>query len=365
MITAARNAAFLVIGISLVIIAAVALWLGRKLCDPIFTALETIRMGGESVAATATQISAASNTLADGATAQAASLEETAASVEEMASMTKGNAAHTQRAKAVATEARQSAEGGAKRMAAMQSAMHEILTASQDITKILKTIDEIAFQTNILALNAAVEAARAGEAGMGFAVVAEEVRSLAQRCAAAAKETAVKIEDSVSKSQQGSLLSSEVAQSLVSIQTQIQTLEGLVNEIANASLEQSEGTDQVNIAIAQVDKVTQNNAAVAEECASSVAELSSEAVSLTSTVGTLLGVIGGRRKHDPAGLAGEPRPGGKRAMDRQTNPTTRSAAKPPANPQSSRSAQKSAAAPAKAKAPSSQVSDVSVNNFFK
>jgi methyl-accepting chemotaxis protein len=279
--------------------------------------------------------------------------------------MTKGNAAHTQRAKAVATEARQSAEGGAKRMAAMQAAMNEIQTASQDITKILKTIDEIAFQTNILALNAAVEAARAGEAGMGFAVVAEEVRNLAQRCAAAAKETAVKIEDSVGKSQQGSLLSSEVAQSLVSIQTQIQTLEGLVNEIANASLEQSEGTDQVNIAIAQVDKVTQNNAAVAEECASSVTELSHEAVSLSSTVGMLLGLIGGRRKHDSSGLDGEPRPGGKRAVDSQSNPTTRSSAKPPASPQSARAAQKSAATPAKAKAQSAQVSDVSVDNFFK
>jgi len=253
---AAQHAAYWVIGLSIIALAVVASRLGRSLSRPIFVALESIRQGGESVAATSVQISGAANSLAEGSTEQAASLEETAASIEEMSSMAKGNAGHTQHARTAATEARQTAEAGAGRISAMQTAMSEIQTASQDITKILKTIDEIAFQTNILALNAAVEAARAGEAGMGFAVVAEEVRSLAQRCAAAAKETAIKIEDSVSKSQQGVALSGEVAQNFTSIQTQIQTLDRLINDIANASTEQNEGTTQVNIAISEVDKVT-------------------------------------------------------------------------------------------------------------
>ena len=315
-LAAAQSTAYWVIGISLVALGAVSYWLGRSLSRPIFVALETIRQGGESVAATSVQISAASNTLAEGSTQQAASLEETAASIEEMSSMAKGNAGHTQHARTAASEARQTAEAGAGRVQAMQTAMNEIQTASQDITKILKTIDEIAFQTNILALNAAVEAARAGEAGMGFAVVAEEVRNLAQRCAAAAKETATKIEDSVNKSQQGVALSGEVAQNFTSIQSQIQTLDRLINDIANASTEQNEGTAQVNIAISEVDKVTQSNAAVAEECAAAVVELSREAEGLTQTVGQLLRLVGGRRENDPIGRGSEPKPGGRRNFDR-------------------------------------------------
>ncbi len=313
---AAHTQAFWVIGLSLMALAGVAYSLGRSISRPIFAALESIREGGESVAATSLQISGSSNTLAEGATEQAASLEESAASIEEMSSMTKRNAEHAQNAKTAAIQARESADAGAGRMAAMQAAMTEIQAASQDITKILKTIDEIAFQTNILALNAAVEAARAGEAGMGFAVVAEEVRNLAQRCAAAAKETAVKIEDSVNKSQQGTAISADVAKSFATIQEQIRTLDSLVNEIALASKEQSEGIAQVNIAVGEVDKVTQSNAAIAEESASAVVELNGEAESLTQTVGQLLRVIGGRRSNDPIGKAGSPRPGGRRPIDR-------------------------------------------------
>ena len=314
-LVSAQTTAYWVIGLSLAALAGASYWLGRSLSMPIFAALESIRQGGESVAATSVQISAASNTLAEGSTEQAASLEETAASIEEMSSMARGNAGHTQHARTAAAEARQTAEAGAGRVSAMQTAMNEIQTASQDITKILKTIDEIAFQTNILALNAAVEAARAGEAGMGFAVVAEEVRNLAQRCAAAAKETATKIEDSVNKSQQGVALSGEVAQNFTSIQTQIQTLDRLINDIATASTEQNEGITQVNIAIGEVDKVTQSNAAVAEECAAAVVELSREADSLTHTVGQLLRLIGGRRANDPIGRGSQPKAGGRRKID--------------------------------------------------
>jgi len=317
-----RFAWFGLIGGALVVVLVLLVsWLAsRSISRRIFAALELIREGGESVAATSTEISGASKVLSQGSTEQAASLEETAASLEEMSSMAKGNAGHTQNARTAAAEARQTAEAAAGRVHAMQIAMNEIQTASRDITKILKTIDEIAFQTNILALNAAVEAGNAGEAGRGFAVVAEEVRSLAQRCAAAAKETAVKIEDSVGKSQQGVALSGEVAENFTSIQTQIQTLDRLINEIATASAEQNEGTAQVNTAIGEVDKITQSNAAIAEECAASVVELSREAETLTQTVGQLLRLVGGRRQRDPLGRGGDPKPGGRRKIDRAETP---------------------------------------------
>jgi len=305
-----------VIGISVVVLALVAYWLGRTLSRPILRSLETIREGGAQVSSVSHQVSASSQSLADGASQQAASLEETAASLEEMSSMTKRNADSTQQAKAAAVEARVSADTGANQVASMQTAMNDIKAASQDITKILKTIDEIAFQTNILALNAAVEAARAGEAGAGFAVVADEVRTLAQRCAAAAKETAVKIDDSVAKSQQGVLISAEVAKSFATIQEQIRNLDRLVAEIATASHEQSEGIAQVNIAVTLMDKVTQSNAASAEEGAASAEELSAQSSDLSQTVGQLLKLIGGRRQNDSKGLPGEPRPGGRRSVDR-------------------------------------------------
>jgi methyl-accepting chemotaxis protein len=199
-------------------------------------------------------------------------------------------------------------------MQAMISAMDAIKGASQDITKILKTIDEIAFQTNILALNAAVEAARAGEAGAGFAVVAEEVRSLAQRCAAAAKETAIKIDDSVVKSQQGVNISAEVAKNFGLIQERIRQLDTLVAEIATASQQQSTGITQVNTAVSQMDQVTQSNAGSAEESASAAEELNAQAISLKEIVVNLQQLVGGanaassgaRKRSVKAPSAGDP-----------------------------------------------------------
>ena len=160
-------------------------------------------MAPTKLSAAAGQVSSASQSLAEGASEQAASLEETSSSLEEMSSMTKRNAENAQKANELAKQARAAADTGVGDMQAMNAAMDAIKASSDDIAKIIKTIDEIAFQTNILALNAAVEAARAGEAGMGFAVVADEVRNLAQRSAQAAKETAAKIEGAVSKTAQG------------------------------------------------------------------------------------------------------------------------------------------------------------------
>ncbi len=254
---------------------------------------ETLRTGADQTASAASQVAAASQSLAEGASEQAASLEETGASLEEMASMTKRNSESAQNAKAVAVQARASADAGAHQMTTLLTTMDAIKVASEEITKILKNIDEIAFQTNILALNAAVEAARAGEAGAGFAVVADEVRSLAQRCAAAAKETASKIEASVTKSHEGAEVSAEVARSFSEIQAKVQQLDQLVAEIATASLEQNQGISQVNTAVVQMDKVTQSNAASAEESASASEELNSQAESLKDAVAQLQAMVSG------------------------------------------------------------------------
>ena len=180
-------------------------------------------------------------------------------------------------------------------MAEMTTAMNAIKASSDDIAKIIKTIDEIAFQTNILALNAAVEAARAGEAGMGFAVVADEVRSLAQRCAQAAKETATKIEDAVQKSAHGAEISAKVAKSLEEIVTKARQVDEMAGEVASASREQTQGIEQVNTAVAQMDKVTQSNAATAEESASAAEELNAQADALKDAVAELLQMVDGRQ----------------------------------------------------------------------
>ncbi len=245
------------------------------------------------VAAAATQVSSASQSLAEGASEQAASLEETSASLEEISSMTQRNAENAENARQLANQTRAAADSGASDMQKMISAMDAIKTSSDNIAKIIKTIDEIAFQTNILALNAAVEAARAGEAGMGFAVVADEVRNLAQRSAQAAHETADRIEDSIRKSEQGVQISGLVAESLTNIVTKARKVDELVGEIATASREQSQGIQQVNTAVTQMDKVTQSNAASAEESASASEELNAQASTLKDAVHELVQLVGG------------------------------------------------------------------------
>jgi methyl-accepting chemotaxis protein len=250
--------------------------------------------GSDQVASAATQISTSSQSLAEGASEQAASLEETSSSLEEMASMTKRNSENAQKANDLAKQARQAADKGVADMQTMSAAMEAIKVSSDDIAKIIKTIDEIAFQTNILALNAAVEAARAGEAGMGFAVVADEVRNLAQRSAQAAKETAAKIEGAISKTSQGVGISRQVAETLNEIVTKARQVDDLASEVASASREQTQGITQINTAVSQMDKVTQSTAANAEESAAAAEELNSQAQTMKYSVAKLLQLVGGQ-----------------------------------------------------------------------
>ena len=245
------------------------------------------------VAAASTQVSSSSQSLAEGASEQAASLEETSSSLEELSSMTTQNDSHAQTAKQLSGETREAADKGNADMEDMDHAMGAIKSSSNDISKIIKTIDEIAFQTNILALNAAVEAARAGEAGAGFAVVAEEVRALAQRSAASAKETANKIEVAIQSGEQGALISGKVAKSLGIIVERARKVDELVAGIARASQEQKEGIGQINTAVSQMDKVTQSNASGAEETAAASEELNAQAVAMKDTVSKLRNLVGG------------------------------------------------------------------------
>ena len=260
---------------------------------------DTIANGSIQVAAASIQLSDGSRSLAEGASEQAASLEETSASLEEMSGVTQRNAEHAQKANGFAGDARRAAENGATGVAAMSEAMKGIKAAADDTSKIIKTIDEIAFQTNILALNAAVEAARAGEAGMGFAVVADEVRSLAQRSATAAKETAVMIERALTKTGEGVQLSGQLSVSLAQIVEAVRKVDELVAEITTASKEQSEGIRQINSAIANMDQVTQTNAASSEETASAAEELRAQAKVLDDAINELSGLVGNVRRSDP------------------------------------------------------------------
>jgi methyl-accepting chemotaxis protein len=274
----------------------------RSLTRQLFGLAESLGETSREVAAAANQVSTTSQSLAEGSSSQAAALEETSASLEELSSMTKRNAENSRQANELSKQTRSAADKGVADMRGMNTAMLAIKASSDDIAKIIKTIDEIAFQTNILALNAAVEAARAGEAGMGFAVVADEVRNLAQRSAQAAKETAAKIEGAITKTAQGVEYSDKVSQALNDIVTKARQVDELAAEVAGASSEQTHGITQINTAVAQMDRVTQSNAASSEESAAAAEELYAQAETMKKSVTELMRLVagGGEAGHAPA-----------------------------------------------------------------
>ncbi len=293
---AIRNMVLIAGGIFLLFTLVSILWFSRSITLPINRIINGLGEGSTQVVAASTQVSSSSQSLAEGASQQAASIEETSSSMEEMASMTKKTAENAKHADTLTKETNLVVNEANESMARLTHSMQEIFKASEETSKIIKTIDEIAFQTNLLALNAAVEAARAGEAGAGFAVVAGEVRNLAMRAAAAAKNTAQMIEGTVKKVNEGSELVSKTNTSFEKVSISSGKVEALVAEIAEASNEQSRGIEQVNIAISEMDKVVQQNAANAEESASASEEMNAQAGQFKEYVGELVLLITGNNE---------------------------------------------------------------------
>jgi len=256
-------------------------------------AISELAEGAGQVASAATQISSSSQSLAQGASQQAASLEETSASSEEINSMARKNAENSQSAAGLVTQSQQKFSETNHSLDKMVTAMSDINASSDKVSKIIKVIDEIAFQTNILALNAAVEAARAGEAGMGFAVVADEVRNLAQRCAQAANDTATLIEESIAKSNDGKTKVDQVATAIRAITEESDKVKTLVDEVSLGSQEQTRGIEQVSRALTQMEQVTQQSAANSEESAAAAEQLTAQASALMDVVAQLGGMVGG------------------------------------------------------------------------
>jgi methyl-accepting chemotaxis protein len=246
--------------------------------------LAGIKLAAERVNQGSGEIAESSTDLSEGATRQAASMEEISASMTDLSGQVKTNATSAAQADTLSREAQQAANSGVTKMRSMTGAMDEIRQSSDEISKIIKVIDDIAFQTNLLALNAAVEAARAGKHGKGFAVVAEEVRNLAGRSAKAARETSSLIEGSSERVARGSQIAAETADALQSIVETINMTSDLVREIASASDEQSRGIGEVTEGLSQIDQVTQSNTAASEEAASVASVLSDQASQLLQLI---------------------------------------------------------------------------------
>lgn len=252
----------------------------KAIINPLKLVISKLKIGSEQIATASMELTSASNQLSVGSNDQAASIQEISATMEENSSMVKQNTENTKQASNLSEKTTESSNAGSIKMEEMNKAMQEIKMSSNEIAKIIKVIDEIAFQTNILALNAAVEAARAGDSGAGFAVVAEEVRNLAGRSAQAAKDTANIIEKNIQLSKKGADISVIVSNSLEEIKDNAQKVRDLLSEITAASEEQSKGTAQIAKAINQMEHVTQQNAAMSQESSASSQELQEQAEEL-------------------------------------------------------------------------------------
>jgi methyl-accepting chemotaxis protein len=285
--------------------------------------------GAQQVARAASQMGAISQSLAQGASEQAVSLEQTSASSEQVNQMVQRNAKSSREAAEHTNEANRLLTGANQKLVQMLDSMRDISSSSERISKIIRVIDEIAFQTNILSLNAAVEAARASEAGMGFAVVADEVRNLAQRCSQAAKDTSGLIEESIQHAKTGKIRLDEVAISMRQVTDSAVQVQRLSNEVNSGSEEQARAIEQISRAILQIQQVTQQTAASAEEGASAGAQMSAEAEHLQSAVNRMRAMLG-MTEHDYkhnnhpsySGRLADTRTGSRHGQTHSNEPTT-------------------------------------------
>jgi methyl-accepting chemotaxis protein/methyl-accepting chemotaxis protein-1 (serine sensor receptor) len=290
-ISSGHIALFIVIGLNLLVAAAV-LWVVFKVSSELRQVAVEIGDGAGEIAAAASEVSTSSQSLAQGSSEQALSLEETSASSGEINAMARKNTGNLGSVSGLVTESQKHVEQAQQALSEMVTSMNEINISSGKISKIIKVIDEIALQTNILALNAAVEAARAGEAGLGFAVVAGEVRNLAQRSAQSAKDTAGLIEESIAKSKEGKVRLERVATAVRAITDSSTKVKGLVDKVTVGSREQAHGSEQVAKAIAEMEKVTQTTAASSEESAAAAGSLSAQTETLHDIVARLTSMVG-------------------------------------------------------------------------
>jgi methyl-accepting chemotaxis protein len=303
-VSMAKTGVLITLALALIISLAVATVIVRGTSAVLSAVVGDLTAGATQVASAAGQVATSAQSLSTGATTQAAALEETSASMEEMASMTRQNAENSREGATLMGAVDQRVRDSNRALTAMVGSMQSIHESSNKVSKIIKTIDEIAFQTNILALNAAVEAARAGESGMGFAVVADEVRALAQRSAQAARDTSALIEESIGNAHDGVQRVEEVSSAFAAIAGSVGTARKLVDEVSAASQQQTQGIDQVSKAIAQLEQLTQQTAANSEESAAASEELNAQA-EMTMTIVTRLQALvrGGGRRAESVDLA--------------------------------------------------------------
>jgi hypothetical protein len=304
----AHTEVFGVLATSVLLLGLAAWGLGRSITRPVIGGIARLKQNASQVSAVSMELADASQSLSIGAGDQAAAIEASSASMEEMSSMTRQNATHAEDAASLMTNARDLVDGANVALGGMVDSMTAIQHATTGISKIIKTIDELAFQSNLLALNAAIEAARAGAAGAGFGVVADEVRSLAQRSAQAAKDTSDLIEASIARAGEGSRRVDEVVHAMAAITERLERLNGLVQQVKTASGQQTEGIDQVTHALAQMGQATQANAAVAEQSAATSQELTAVANAALAVIASLERIINGVTPPPPSSPSPKAKP---------------------------------------------------------